>query len=122
MTTIGNVLFGRIVAFHADHLNFVGNVTMVYDENLAADQTYIGIEADNIKLFEEQINNCRKETLRKVQDIEQLLNNRISKPEVHDLVEALDVKLMTGLENAEAKLMEHLENAHTRSRPANGTA
>ena len=34
---------------------------------------------DNIKLFEEQINQCRKDTLWKVQDIEQLLNNRISK-------------------------------------------
>lgn len=47
-----------------------------------------------------------------MQDIEQLLNNRISKQQVHDLVETLDVKLMTSLENAEAKLMEHLENSH----------
>lgn len=67
---------------------------------------------DGMKVFEEQINECRKDTLWKVQDIEQLLNNRISKQQVHDLIETLDVKLMTSLGNAETKLMEHLQNSH----------
>lgn len=52
VTTIGNVLFQKIIAFHADNINFVGDVKLKYSEGIATNETAIGIEATNIKFFE----------------------------------------------------------------------
>lgn len=52
ITTIGNVKFQKILAIYADNVNLVGNITMTYSELEPASDTYVGIEATNIKVSE----------------------------------------------------------------------
>lgn len=52
VTTIGNVKFQKILAMYADNVNITGNITMTYMEGVPAKDTYVGVEAINIKIFE----------------------------------------------------------------------
>ena len=50
--TIGNVIFKTIVAFQSHNINFVGNITVQDTSESANTDTYLGVEATNIKIFE----------------------------------------------------------------------
>lgn len=67
---------------------------------------------ENHKLYLEELNQCKKDTLWKIKDAEDLLAKRISKHEVINMIETLDSKLTQSHTNLENKILDRLLKAY----------